>query len=751
MTRISCGAALLLAAGAMALARPAALQAQAMKETTKETTKDTTKDTTQAHGTVNAAADVGGQTFDPIFTVRPREGQLGKLDEYRDVKSGLVIPQALLMFTPKDSVGTFMILGRNLLQRDQNLWARASMPGLYDAQVRYDGIVHTYSTDARSLGNFGNGTLYALPAPRPDSNAWRAAPTLAPVRSQWDPLKVSLALTPTPAWDTKLEYTHVAKAGARPIGMAFGGSSNNTRESLEPIDQTTQDVRVTQSYAQPRFQAVASYDWSMFQNAYNSLSSNNPQQVADTKTTGALVGRTSLAPDNSAQTASVVLAGTLPLRTRIIASGSVSWWRQNEPFIPMTTNSFYTADPNLAPPRNSLDGQVTTTMLSASVNSHPLKNLTVSARLRSYDYRNQTATYVLDSAVLNDRSLLGSDTAIGMPFSRHNYDVGVNYRLLRTLSVGAGVAWETWTRDSSLRNVTTTNERTPRASIDFTGLDWVTLRASYSNGMRRDDGYHVTLAGENPAFRRFDEADRNRERTALEAEFMPVEQVSFSLTWEVGHDGYPDSQYGVQSDKSTMGAGSLEWTPSDRFSFDVGYSREDYNDLLYQLYRTGSAAATLNNPTWAWTSNVTDHINTSYAGFTAVLEPGKWDAGGTMSMSDATFVEAAYNPVTPTGGTAAQNTSATATSFPPVTQQLHPMSLFLRYRYNADWALTARYTVESYTQNDFRTQTLTPAIGTTGNHINLSSYYQNYNVGWWTMTVTWHPSLLRHGVGRSTL
>jgi hypothetical protein len=227
--------------------------------------------------------------------------------------------------------------------------------------------------------------------------------------------------------------------------------------------------------------------------------------------------------------------------------------------------------------------------------------------------------------------------------------------------------------------------------------------------------------------------------------------VNVSLTWEVGHDGYPNSTYGVQSDKSVMAGGSIEWTPSARFSLDLGYSREDYNDLLKQLYRTGSADSTLKNPTWIWTNNNTDHINNTYAGFTVVLDPGKWDAGGTISFSDATFIVADTNPLTPAGGSASQRVSATAINFPAVTQQLHPMSLFLRYYYNPDWAVTLRYNVESYTQNDWRTQTLTPAIGTTGNHINLSSYYQNYNVGWMSLMISWHPSMLKYGMGRSTM
>jgi MtrB/PioB family decaheme-associated outer membrane protein len=752
MKQISRGAALLLAAGAFALARPTAVLAQT-KDSTKApaTSPDTATPAVKAAGGISVAVEAGGQDWDRLSHVAPNEQQLGKLLEYRDIKTGLVIPQFLLRYTPKDSVGTYQIEGRNLLQLDQSFWARASQPGLYDAQVRYDGIVHTFSTDARALGTFGNGNLYALPSPRPDSNAWRAAPYLSPIRTIWDPLKMSFALTPTPAWDFKAEYTHIAKAGDRPMGMAFGSSSNNTREILEPIDQTVQDFRVLQSYSKPRFTAAATYDFSMFQNAYNSVSSNNPQQTADTPAAGAAVGRTALAPNNSAQAATVVLAGNFPWRTRVMASGSYSWWRQNEPFIPVTTNSFLINNPLYAVPRTSLDGQAGTSMVNASVNSHPLKDLTLTLRARSFQYRNSTPPFAVANLVISDRSVEAGDTSAAKPFTKTNGDFSAGYRLPANFNVTASYSWEQWLRDTTQRNVHATNEVTPKISLDYMGVDWLTLRASYLNGSRRGSTYVQNLSTENPDFRRFDEADRNRERTNFEVEVTPVDELTFSLTWEIGHDGYPNSTYGVQSDKSIMAGGSVEWTPSKRFMFNLGYSREDYNDLLQQLYRTGSTAATLDNPTWAWTNNNTDHINTTYAGFTAVLDPGKWEAGGTLSMSDATFLIAAYNPVTPTGGTAAQNLSATATNFPAVTQQLHPGSLFLRYIYSADWALTLRYQQESYNQNDYRTQTLTPAIGTTANHINLASYYQNYDVGWWTILISWHPSLLKYGTGRSTL
>ena len=38
-----------------------------------------------------------------------------------------------------------------------------------------------------------------------------------------------------------------------------------------------------------------------------------------------------------------------------------------------------------------------------------------------------------------------------------------------------------------------------------------------------------------------------------------------------------------------------------------------------------------------------------------------------------------------------------------------------------------------------------------GNHIFLGNYYQNYNAGWLTMMVSWHPAAMPFARVRSAL
>jgi hypothetical protein len=137
---------------------------------------------------------------------------------------------------------------------------------------------------------------------------------------------------------------------------------------------------------------------------------------------------------------------------------------------------------------------------------------------------------------------------------------------------------------------------------------------------------------------------------------------------------------------------------------------------------------------------------------------GKLDVGGNFSRSDASFHVFTFNPLPPggTGTTASQITGATAGDWPVVTQRTQPMALFVRWLYNPDWALTLRYQVETYDQNDFRTQNpsyvgagpLSPQIG---NFYFLGNYYQNLNVGWVTFLISWKPGAMPFARGRSTL
>jgi len=680
---------------------------------------------------------IGAELGERAFIDKPPSLALAKLVEYKAVPTGPVLLKLLLGYTAPDSITVFQLNGSNFGQRDQAVRLRGNSPGLYDVQFRWDRIPHTFSTNARSLGSEVSPGVFVLPNPRPDTAAWnRTSPYLAPVRTMWNATKAAASYTPSPKWDLRTEYTRIQKSGARPMGMAMGSPGNNLREILEPINQAMQDLRFTEAYSSQRFQVLGSYDISTFYNGFTSATSDNPLITVDQATTGSSRGRTALAPRNLAHTGVVNAGLNLPHSTRLTASGSYSLWIQNERFIPATINSAIVANLSQIPER--LGGHSGTSSIYLSGVSRPIAPLTLTARFRTFSFRDRVDVETMPVLIINDRSVRAAEERDNLPFTRRNADAGGTWRFTGLpLTFSAGYGWEAWKR-SEARNVADLREGSPHLSLDLGVFDWMSLRSSYTTGRRRIHGEYIqNTTSDQPLHRRFDQADRDRERTNFLATVTPLDQLTVSANWTVGHDEYPHSEYGLQSDRSNMEEGDISWAVTDKFSVDGSLTNERFVTRLRSQYR---ATGQLNNPTYNWVANNRDVIRTVSAGFRASVIPDRLEAGGRVDASSAKFRMATFNPLTPTGGTAAQNFAATASDLPEVTQKFQPMTLFATYLVTPEWGMTLRYETERWAQNDFRTAGLVPAEG---NGIFLGNNLDNYNARFITISVSYRPRLLR--------
>lgn len=740
-------------------------------------------------GSVSAAAEVGVRTF----TTEPSALDRGKFEEYRSLPAGMLLERLKLIYTPADSFGTYQLTYRRPGDTDQNLWLQAKRPGLYDFDLSWSRFQHLYSSDARSPGaeNVVPG-FNTLPVPRPDSTAWRNAPYIGNVRSVWDPMKMSLGITPTSALDFKAEYIHTAKKGGIPQSISFNGSSGPQREFVSPIDQTTSDIRLAQSFSAAKgpdgilgkviksYQFTVSYDYSRFQNAVKSVMVDNPMQAVSSPTLGAASSLVSLAPDNTAHAATIVGALSLPYKTRVTGSVSGSWQYQNDPFFAQTNNDSLKSNVNyglVSNARASLDGKVKQSTVNFSATSRPFAGLTLAARYRNHSYDNSTAQFHIKALVVSDRSFALADSLYTevVPYNKINTEVSATYELVRSLALAIGYSVEDWNRNVDERNAQTTREKTPRISLDYNGLDWISLHASYSAGERRY-GWYTESGTEILGFRRFDISNRDRKRLNFLATVTPIDELTVALTYQTGDDQFPGAQYGTASDKSTMTGVDVDWTPNKRVGVSVGYSNENIDNILNMRVRTGAVgSATYDNPTYKWTNTNSDKSTTTFVSVNAVLIPDVLDMTASASSTEGHFWVYNRNAAAPTGGTAAQNLTATAEDWPEVSQKLQPMALALRYRMDENWAFTLRYQGETYKQNDFRT--LAPVFTTTtlaggpvatnfsgnlpgnigatsgtntGQYHFLGNNYNPYTANWLTFTVSWHPSALPLETGRPT-
>jgi len=421
-----------------------------------------------------------------------------------------------------------------------------------------------------------------------------------------------------------------------------------------------------------------------------------------------------------------------------------------------------------------------TSTYTMSATSHPISALTLVARYRSFDLSNQTPAFSIPAMIVSDRTvtLADSERFEPHPFTKTNTNLSSTYLVMPGLALSAGFGLETWERDTAVRNIAKTTERMPRASIDFTSCDWFSLRASYLYGSRRGNTPYTESVTEITGFRRFDEADRNRTRVSVSGTVSPIDFATIGVMVEAGSDKFPNSLYGVQRDRSLATGLDIDVSPGSWFSASAGWLREDVKDSANYRYRTGAVgSATYDNVSYRWMNTNKDKNITLYANATATLVPDKLELLGSWSLIDSHWQMFNTNPIQPTGGTAAQNLSATAQDWPEVSQQLQPLSLGLRYRYSQDWAVTFRVQAERYKQTDFRT--VAPEFTTTGlnngvplavawapgdlpgtigqvagsangQYHFLGNNYHPYTAALVTLLISYHPSLMPFVKPRST-
>ena len=342
--------------------------------------------------------------------------------------------------------------------------------------------------------------------------------------------------------------------------------------------------------------------------------------------------------------------------TRLSADGQVGQWTQNEQqLIGWTTNTAILTPGGIpavdAPlPINQLDGKIKTTALNGYFTTRFGSNLRFNARYRYYDNDNQTprtpfAGYVRFDAVWED---IGRIT-VPFGFTNNFFDTYLTYDFGTAADIEVG--WKYNKRDRTFRETEQTTENTFRVAGDVRTGGGLTARALYEFGSRDYDHYDG-IHGEEQSFlpphgdpanqtvlRRYDQANRDRKRLGAQLQWSPgsgVVTVAASYFHnKEEYDQSPVSCEGISNaDEFCVGDMSrplglveatyetfsldLDYTPNTRTTLYGYYSREDIMDL--QTGRQSGGSLTL-DPSWNWTSQVDNKVDTIGAGADFALVP----------------------------------------------------------------------------------------------------------------------------------
>jgi len=668
---------------------------------------------------------------------RPSQFEKAKWEEYRDFTQGPFLQGLQLRFFRPDESYSASFSGAKWGQQDQEFSLQGGRLGLWEAGFGWDQTPHVFATNARMLATQIDN-VFSLPTPRTPLTAYNTAPRLDEVGVRWDTAHFSFVLTPTPDLELRAEYTRIKKDGERPFGMAFSSPGGNFFEILEPIDQTVNDFRLKATYGGENWQLQAGYVFSSFENGFTKVTADNPcfglpaaitasSPGCGSDATGAQsAGATSLPPSNQAHTINLAGGINLPYRTRLTGNLAYSLRFQNESFMAQTINGALSGSGLLVLPQRSLNGMVGTGLVNLNATSRPLQPLTLTLKFRMFNLTDWSDEPIFQAHVLNDRTFVQEERT-SPRFGYTRYDVGLDgrWKFAEPLALTVGTGWERWDRVDH-REAPQTDEIFGKVAVDATPWEWLMARLSYRPSFRRISEYNTfahhqhtvledetgaqLIQGQSTLLRKFDEADRDRQRVDLLLQFFPLETVTASITGSWMYDDYLHSTLGLQQATNWSAGFDVGWTPSDRVALTAGYVHE--NIFQQQLSRNrivSSAGSTLDATDYNWLSNNIDTVDTFRVGAKLALIPGRLDWNLGMNYSTATGQILTRNPNgPPTSGTPAQDSTATAKRMPAFEDTLIRVDTALRYHISKAWTLGLAYAYEQFTKHDWRTDTLNP-------------------------------------------
>lgn len=539
------------------------------------------------------------------------DGDPARFQRFQDMRDGLLLSD--LRYAREHPEGNWMLQATadRVGWRDQRYSAMFDQVGRFTVSGLWDQIPQFYSVDTRTPYSGSNGTLVLddaiqLQNQTSTPSLSRYVPVATPfeLRERRDIGDVRMRLTPTTEWDVTAAFTTQRHDGELPWGASFG--FNNDVEVALPYDSTTNDFTLGTEWTNGRQMLRAAYTGSWFNNHDQTLVWDSPLRLDDHPSSGPGRGRMSLWPTNSAQTISLAGYTKLARRTQVTGFLSFGSWDNDETLQPFTINA---ALPQLALPRATSEASASVFSTNINLVSRPAADWRFSARLRRYDWNNDTTPAAITDFVSYDTSV--GSTLTGGPrrfaHDRTSFDADATWSGLLPLALTAGYSYLKGGYD--YRIFESTGENTIFVAADVVGTQWFNVRARYDHGDREGSGLDeglLTAVHEQPAMRHYDVADRTRNRFNGQIDVMPNEVWTFSGSAGVGTDDFDNSYFGLQEWRFRTFSLGTDYRQANGFGAGVTYNYEKYSGI--QRSRSASPGQEL-DPARDWSVDTAERVD----------------------------------------------------------------------------------------------------------------------------------------------
>ena len=760
----------------------------------KTETKADAPDRDLTHGYVDfgvrfATGDVYGRPdlpFDPAL-------KTSKFNEYRDVRNGFFMRRADVRFDNILHGYNYVALqASKAVYKDQSYLASFGQYGKFLVQFRYDEIPHIYGNTTRTLYAQTSPGVYVYPAlirqtlqTTPSANLPNVVNTqLVPQLNFITPQIVRRDGTAlfnwdvTPHWSVNATYFRESQRGDRPIGLIMNSSPSASATSgfgmelPEPIRYYNNLVQVGLDYDEKRWAFAAAYIGSFFHNDIHQLTWDNPFLLTGETTKTPLTGRMALYPDNQANHLNFAAATDLGKYFRFTASVTPGWLRQDEAFLPYSTNTaINTCGPTAnqactSPatlPEGSLHGDTQTLAMNYTLVSTIWKTVEFKANYRHYDYNDNTPVFIFTPAQgdASDPDPGGHEnTPFG--FNRKNLELTGNWYFAKKSS--AKIGYEAEWMDRSHRDATHSLENSVFAAVDWVPIRDLLFRASYRHSDRKPDNYqddqasdpitgapvpcsdtmNVNFTTDQRCHRRFDESARLRDRADGLVQYSPSDKLTVSAFAGTVQNNYnrqvgtnspaalnfltgsaattsPYFLYGLLKDISYNIGLDADYALSTQVTLFAEYSHEkNYTRMISRNRSPVSAPTTIlscagcDSPNNDWESLTREPVDIYTIGTDLYLGE---KASLTLYYSlSATKGNVLTHPLGDPSITAGPNAfvltgTSAAVDYPETVSRLHDFAVVFKYKLTANLTPRIEYRYQQWDNRDYQTSVMTPYMG----------------------------------------
>lgn len=469
----------------------------------------------------------------------------------------------------------------------------------------------------------------------------------------------------------RIDYQRQEKKGTRPLGA--GMYFSNASILPAPVDFTTDIFDMDLTWSGKRAQVQLGFMSSQFDNGTNSVTWNNPFSSMPEHS----LFRAALEPDNKFH--QVNLSGSYAFTPRIKISGQAAMGRlkQNDPFLPYSINPNYSDVPL---PRESLDGRVDTSTYNVTGKLFARLNNKLSFTARGkWDERDNKTPVDMYTPVPTD--LLATPGRYNRPYSyiREQYSADLRFRATRFLRISGGGRQENI--DRTLQAVERTEETTwwgdIKVNIGFNSQ----LRVKLESAQRDISDYMQPIEGgpvDNPLLRKFNMADRDRDRLMVDFDFMPTEALGINLSYIQAQADYKESPLGVQNSDDKSYSVNLNYAVGSKLSIYGFYTHDDIDAELLNTSGGGSEP---------WSAVTRDRIST-------------YGLGVSSQINEKSSLAVDYVSSVSKGEIAVQTTNL-EDPFDPLRTDLVSLKLHFDYTINEHWGYKLYAEQEEYSSEDW--------------------------------------------------